>query len=70
MVANPSLEERLSPIEADIRDLRRRLDSRGPASNWLERVVGSFENEPAFEEVLEYGRGIRQADRPPEDGES
>jgi hypothetical protein len=33
----------------------------------LERVIGSFKDEPAFEEVLEYGRALRQADRPAED---
>ena len=70
MVINPTLEERLSGIEADVRDLRQRLDSHAPAPNWLERVIGSFKDEPAFEEVLEYGRAIRQADRPSEDAES
>ena len=70
MVTNPTLEERLSGIEADVRDLRRRLDCQEPAPNWLERVIGSFKDEPAFEEVLEYGRAIRQADRPTEDDES
>ena len=70
MVTKPTLEERLAEVEAEVRDLRRRLDSRIPATDWLQCVIGSFEDEPAFEEVLEYGRAYRQADRPPEDAES
>ncbi|HEY9704025.1 MAG TPA: hypothetical protein V6C58_16365 [Allocoleopsis sp.] len=30
--------------------------------NWLQQITGSFEDEPAFEEVLTYGRAIRQGD--------
>ena len=70
MVTKSTLEERLAGVEADVRDLQRRMDSRVPAADWLERVIGSFKDEPAFEEVLEYGRALRQADRPPEDTES
>ncbi len=42
---------------------------RTASPNWLERLTGSMKDEPAFAEVLEYGRTIRQADRPPEDAE-
>ena len=70
MVTKSTLEERLAGVEADVRDLRQRLDARVPAPNWLERVIGSFKDEPAFEEALEYRRALRQADRPPEDTES
>jgi hypothetical protein len=31
-------------------------------TNWLQQITGSFKNEPAFEEVLTYGRTIRQGD--------
>jgi hypothetical protein len=40
--------------------------ARGPAPNWLERLTGLMKDEPAFAEILEYGRAIRQADRPPD----
>jgi hypothetical protein len=42
---------------------------RAPGPDWLEQVIGSFKDEPAFDEVLEHGRALRQADRPPEDPE-
>ena len=31
-----------------------------PPTNWVEEVSGSFKDEPAFEEVLAYGRAISQ----------
>ncbi|MFM8005735.1 MAG: hypothetical protein ACKO86_12510, partial [Dolichospermum sp.] len=31
-------------------------------TNWLEQITGSFKNEPAFEEVLAYGKSIREGD--------
>jgi hypothetical protein len=31
-------------------------------TNWLQQITGSFKDEPAFEEVLAYGRAIRQGD--------
>ncbi len=38
---------------------------------WLKwesrQITGSFKDEPAFEEVVEFGRAIRAADRPAED---
>jgi hypothetical protein len=62
-----TLEQRLAAVEVAVRELQRIIFSRAPAPNWLERVTGSMKDEPAFAEVLEYGRAIRQADRPPED---
>lgn len=62
------IEQRLTALENAIRELQRRLDQVPPAKNWLEQITGSFEDEPAFEEVLRYGRAFPEADRPPEDG--
>jgi hypothetical protein len=63
-------EQRLAAVEEAVRELQRLIGARTPAPNWLERVTGSLKDEPAFAEVLEHGRAIRQADRPPEDAPS
>jgi len=62
------LEQRLAAVEAAVRELQQLVAARVPAPNWLERVTRSMNDEPAFTEVLQYGREIRQADRPAEDG--
>lgn len=67
MPAEATVEERLAAVEQAVLDLRQLVAGRAAAPNWLERLTGSMKDEPAFEEVLEYGRAIRQADRPPED---
>jgi hypothetical protein len=59
------------PMERDfdpsVPDGERRLKVRRPALDWLERVIGSMKDEPAFNDVLAYRRAIRQADVPADD---
>ncbi len=66
MATQPTLEQRLAELESVVREMQSRLDSQSPVRNWLENVIGSFKDEPAFEEVLGYGRALRQADSAPE----
>jgi hypothetical protein len=61
MATNSSLEERLAAVEAAITELRKQIAVSQP-TNWLQQITGSFKDEPAFEEVLAYGRAIRQGD--------
>ncbi len=63
MPAEAPIEQRLSAVEAAVADLQRRVPVAPPASNWLEPIIGSFKDEPAFEEVLAYGREFRAGDR-------
>jgi hypothetical protein len=61
MVANTSLEERLAAVEAAIAELQKQVVT-PQTTNWLQQITGSFKDEPAFEEVLAYGRAIREGD--------
>jgi hypothetical protein len=61
MATNTSLEERLAAVEAAIAELQKQVAASQP-TNWLQQITGSFKDEPAFEEVLAYGRAIRQED--------
>ncbi|KYC44095.1 hypothetical protein WA1_02850 [Scytonema hofmannii PCC 7110] len=63
MSTNISVEERLAVVEAAVIELQKQLAA-SESTNWLQQVTGSFKDEPAFEEVLAYGRAIRQADHP------
>jgi hypothetical protein len=54
-------------VEAAVAELREHRMIQKPAPDWLEQVVGSFEDEPAFEEVLAYGRAIRKGELSVED---
>ncbi|MEQ8976175.1 hypothetical protein [Coleofasciculus sp. G2-EDA-02] len=61
MANNTSLEKRMVAVEAAIAELQKQLANPQP-TNWLQQITGSFKDEPAFEEVLAYGRAIRQGD--------
>ncbi|MBE9008391.1 hypothetical protein IQ259_25895 [Fortiea sp. LEGE XX443] len=61
MATNTSLEERLAVVEAAIVELQKQI-AVPQSTNWLQQITGSFKDEPAFEEVLAYGRAIRQGE--------
>jgi hypothetical protein len=54
-----SVEKRLEVVEEAIVALQKRLVTSQPI-NWLDQVTGSFRDEAAFDEVLAYGREIRE----------
>jgi hypothetical protein len=57
------LEEEVTDLRQEIVDLKQKNIDR-PATNWMDKLVGSITDEAAFLEALDYGRSVRQADRP------
>lgn len=66
-MSQATIEQRITLLEAAVRELQESLKTRKPAADWLDKVIGSMKDEPAFDEVLAYGQAIRQSDRPAED---
>jgi hypothetical protein len=66
-MSEATLEQRMAALEQAVRALQEEMRTRRPAPDWLERVIGSMKDKPAFDEVLAHGRAIREADRPFED---
>jgi hypothetical protein len=60
-MTNAALEQRLAAIETAIAQLQQHLATPQP-TNWLQQITGSFKDEPAFDEILNYGQAIRQGD--------
>ena len=69
MSATASIEQRLEAVERALAELQSRVGNGIPADDWLKRFKLSFKDEPAFAEVVAYGRAIRAADRPDESPE-
>ena len=67
MSQSPSTEDRLATLEAEVAQIKDRLQRVAEPPNWLDRVVGSMTRYPDFREVLRLGREFREADRPPDD---
>ncbi|MDI9639184.1 hypothetical protein QQ054_38265 [Oscillatoria amoena NRMC-F 0135] len=61
MANNTSLEERMAAVEAAITELQKQV-ANPQSTNWLQQITGSFKDDPAFDEVLAYGRAIRLQD--------
>lgn len=58
------LEARLLAVETALGEMQRRLVALAP--HWLDEIIGSFHEEPAFEEVIAFGRAFREAQPYPE----
>jgi hypothetical protein len=67
MPVHATIEERLAAVEAAVAELQKDRLIQTPAADWREQVVGSFQDEPAFDEVLAYGRAIRKGELSVED---
>jgi len=65
-MSEATLERRMTVLEEAVRELQAAVKARAPAADWLDRVMGSMKDEPAFDEVLAHGRALRHADRPTE----
>lgn len=61
MTPQLQFEERLAAVEQAITELRAQIIPRQESPNWLSRFDGAFEDEPAFEEVIRYGREYRES---------
>jgi hypothetical protein len=66
-MAKATLDQRMTAMEEAVRELQKLMKARRTAPDWLERVIGSMKDESAFNDVLAYGRAIRQADVPADD---
>ncbi len=68
MSETAAIEERLAVLESEIAQLKRQVMLTRTWDTWLDRVTGSLEDTPEFDEVLRLGREIRKSDAP--DGET
>ena len=53
------IEDRLAAVEVALANLQHQILKDSRNENWLEQFTGSFKDEPAFSEVVEYGRQFR-----------
>jgi hypothetical protein len=61
-MSKPSnVESRLTSLERDLAELKQRIDGR-TAPSWIEKVTGSFKDDPEFDEILRLGRELRKVE--------
>ncbi|MFO0959397.1 MAG: hypothetical protein U0800_18510 [Isosphaeraceae bacterium] len=52
MATDLAVEQRLAALEAAVAEIRHRIDRDSPTVDWIERFLGAFKDEPAFDEVV------------------
>ncbi|HUY33770.1 MAG TPA: hypothetical protein VMV69_13550 [Pirellulales bacterium] len=70
MPAELTVEQRLADLEREVAELKRQLATTLPnnKANWIERITGTFKDDPDFAEIVRLGAEIRRADRPSDVG--
>ena len=63
MLPPSNLEERVAHVERDLRQLRSQMERLHSGEGWIDRITGSFKDDPDFDEILRLGHEIRKADR-------
>jgi hypothetical protein len=61
MSSPQTTEERLSKVEKDLAELKRRLPPQKDGKSWVEKIAGTFENDPDFDEIVKLGREFRKS---------
>ena len=68
-MAGTSVEERLTTLEQEIAQLKKRLPTNEPQikTPWWEQRFGAFANSEGYEEATRLGREYRESLRPNDD---
>jgi hypothetical protein len=64
-----TLEERVAHVEKDLAELKSEMQRMHSGRGWIDRITGSFKDDPDFDEILRLGQEIRRADRPDADNQ-
>jgi hypothetical protein len=58
------LEQRVTDLEAEVSNLKRKWDALDTFQPWWAQIVGTFEDDPIYDEAMKLGRHYRQLLRP------
>ena len=56
-----TIDERLTAVEKELADLKKRVAHQEKDGSWIERIAGTFKDEPEFDEIVRLGREFRRS---------
>ena len=62
-----TIEVRLAKVERELAILKARTGENGAKANWIEKITGSFKDDPDFKEIVRLGKEMRDAELPEEE---
>jgi hypothetical protein len=63
MSSAPTIEERLAAVEKEIIELKQGKAAIEPKLGWLDKITGTFKEDPEFGEILRLGQEIRKTEK-------
>lgn len=63
MSKSSTIEKRLSQLEKEVGFLKSQLNGLHSKDHWIDQISGSFKDDPEFDEILQLGQQIREADQ-------
>lgn len=61
MPGQQTVEERLTSVERELKELTRRRPTERDGKCWIERIAGTFRDDPDFDEIVRLGREFRKS---------
>ena len=58
------LEQRVTDLEAEVSNLKRKVAALDTVQPWWEQIIGTFEDDPIYDEAMKRGRQYRESLRP------
>jgi hypothetical protein len=58
------LEERVAYLEAEVERLKNKVESSESSQPWWEQIIGSFADNPAYDQAMQLGHDYRDSLRP------
>jgi hypothetical protein len=62
--SRPKLEQRVTDLDAEVHNLKRQVDTLTTVQPWWEQIIGTFEDDPIYDEAMKLGQHYRQSLRP------
>jgi hypothetical protein len=66
-MSNSDLESRLTLLETEVAHLKQQVAASAAQAPWWEKILGTFADDPMYEEAMRLGREYRQSLRSDED---
>ena len=60
-MSSSALEKRVAVLEEELARLRRKIETAEITRPWWERIAGTFEKDPVYEQAMKMGRDYRKS---------
>ena len=63
-MSSSAIEKRVAALEEELARLRRKIEVAESTRPWWERIAGTFEKDPVYEQAMKMGREYRKSLHP------